>query len=96
MRIEAIFWVSLAICVVSFVLFAAQIVVRTVSGNAAPPGNGAGGAQVQTLNPAEAMRQMGALAESFGKAGPIATSAALAAFFGLLALLSSGVVTIQG
>lgn len=94
MRIEALFWVSLCICAVSFLLFAGQIIARTIA-RPETSGGGAGGAVQQTLSPAEMAGQMRDLAQAFAKAGPIATSAVLCAFFGLIALISSGVVNIS-
>lgn len=93
MRLEALFWTSLAICVVSFALFVFQVVGQALSARASEP-QGAGGAQQQSFDPAESLKTIGEAAQSFAKAGPISTSAVLCALFGLFALVTSGVVRI--
>ncbi|MFA5950370.1 MAG: hypothetical protein WC807_08815 [Hyphomicrobium sp.] len=92
MRIEALFWVSLLICVVSFILFVLQVVGQALLKPRSA--EGAGGAQQQSLDPGEALKKIGEAAQSFAKAGPISTSAVLCALFGLFALVTSGIVRI--
>jgi hypothetical protein len=98
MRIETLFWVSLVLCVLSFVLFALQIIVqtsRTRARRAGSAGEGLGEAEPQSFNPVRMMEEMGELSHSFAKAGPLATTAVLCILFGLIAVLSSGVIKIE-
>jgi hypothetical protein len=89
-----IFWLSVVICALSFLLFFWLVVeaIRVARRPPPAPPGGAGGAVTHTINPVDAMKQMAALAEAFAKAGPIATSAVLCAFFGAIAFASSGVL----
>jgi hypothetical protein len=97
MPIQALFWISLGLCVFSFLLFAYQVVkhVQRASPPAGTPTTGGlGDAQQQSLNIGEALAEMAKLADSFSKAGPMATTASLCIVFSLLALVTSGVVKI--
>ncbi len=98
MRIDVMFWFSIVICGASFLVFAWQVIKKMKNNDPTPPvvTGSAGGAAQQTIDVVKAVAQLAELAKAFEKAGPIATSAVLCAFFGLLALLSSGVVKIQG
>jgi hypothetical protein len=93
MKSDVIFWMSVVLCILSFLLFAGQVVVAALAAARRPAApTGAGGATQQTINPLDAMKQMAELAQAFAKAGPMSTSAVLCAFFGAIALASSRVL----
>jgi hypothetical protein len=92
MKADGIFWVAVGLCVASFLLFAGQVIAATIVALRKKAETGAGDALQQTLNPLDAMKQLGELAQAFAKAGPVSTSAVLCAFFGAIALASSGVL----
>jgi hypothetical protein len=95
LRIEALFWISIVLCVLSFALLAYQVVVQVNrSKPTASSVGGLGDAKPHSLDMIDALKQMGELAGSFAKAGPIGTTAVLCVLFALIALLSSGVVKV--
>ena len=94
MRIEALFWVSLGISVLSFILFLIQVLGQALKKSDAENSGGAGGAKQQGLDAGESLKKIGEAAQAFAKAGPISTSATLCALFGLFALVTSGIVRI--
>jgi hypothetical protein len=97
MRIEILFYGSAVLCALSFALFALQVIIHVMRTPAATePAEGLDAAQQQAFNLQETIKQLSNLAQAFSKAGPMATSGALCALFGLIALLSSGVVKIEG
>jgi hypothetical protein len=97
MRIEVLFYGSAILCALSFLLFAYQVYIhvqRTVPPAAAAAGLEA--AQQQAFNVQQTIQQLSRLAQAFSRAGPMATSAVLCILFALIALLSSGVIKIEG
>ena len=94
MRVTVLFYVSLVICAASFVLFAVQVCLLIFK--PAPKPGGIGAAQAQSFDPVEAVKEVREMAHVFAKAGPTATSAALCVVFGMVALLASGLVKLEG
>jgi hypothetical protein len=97
-KIEVLFWAALVLSILSFLLFAYQVVMQVLRTRPAAPAHvgGAGGATPQAFDISETLKQMGDLAHSFAKAGPISTTAVICIVFALIALISSGVVKIEG
>jgi hypothetical protein len=92
-KIDALFWISMVLTVASFGLFGFQIWHQ--ARRAVPRReSGIGGAQPQALDVGESLKAVGEMAESFAKAGPIATTGTLCALFLIVALITSGVVKI--
>ena len=108
MKIDILYYGSAILCVLSFLLFAYQVKIhnRTVLLQftpVAPPAiQGLGSAEQQSLNlqqaiqaAQQAVQQISKLAETFSKAGPMATSATLCVIFAFIWLLTSGLIKIQ-
>lgn len=93
MRVDYLFYVSLAISCGSFALFALQVIMQLFRRGTAA--TGIGDARTQSADPLEAMKELREMAHAFAKAGPIATSAALCVIFGLIAMVASGLVKIN-
>ena len=93
MRVEYLFWVSLVICAISFLLFLfqciAQVIIRPKHVG------GADAAVPQGLDPADMLEKVGEVVQAFGKAGPLATSAVLCVFFSLMSLITSGAIKVD-
>jgi hypothetical protein len=64
MKADVIFWVAVGLCVASFLLFAGQVIAATIVALRKKAETGAGDALQQTLNPLDAMKQLGELAQS--------------------------------
>jgi hypothetical protein len=93
-KMDIVFYGSAVLCVVSFILFAWQIVAQLRHPKPVAPAGGLGDARPQAFDVREALEEMGKLVQSFAKAGPIASAAALCVFFALICVLSSGLVKI--
>jgi hypothetical protein len=107
MKVDILYYGSAILCVLSFLLFAIQVIKHIWAPPPAPPPappaiGGLGGAEQQTLNlqqaiqtAQQAVQQTAKLAETFSKAGPMATSAVLCVVFAFIWLLTSGLIKIQ-
>jgi hypothetical protein len=96
-KVDWLFYGSSVLCIISLLLFCYQVVVQTRRTAPRPAPEGLGGAaEPHALDLKETIEQMGNLVQSFAKAGPIATTAALCMLFALIAVLSSGLVSISG
>ncbi len=93
-NVDILFWVSIGLMVLSFLLLGHLIIATTRRSSPTTPTSGIGGAQPQALDVATLVKDMGELAASFSKAGPVGTIATLCVFFTLVALAASGVVKI--
>jgi hypothetical protein len=107
MKVDILYYGSAVLCVLSFLLFAFQVIKHILAAPPPPPlepapSRGLGDAEPQALNlqqviqsAQQAVQQTTQLAETFAKAGPMATSAVLCVVFAFLWLLTSGLIKIQ-
>ena len=100
MNASVMFFTAITLSCLSFLLFALQVVAliyRKIRQQRDEAGANRGigdSVQPQTFNAAKTLEVMGGLAHAFAKAGPLPTSAVLCITFGLIALVSSGIIKV--
>ena len=94
MKVDYLFWGSSALCVLSFVLFALQIIVQLWHMRKTPAPSGLGDVQSQALDPVKIIKETGDLARSFATSSPLVPTAVLTVIFALIAVLASGILKI--
>jgi hypothetical protein len=94
MKVDYLFWGSSALCVLSFALFALQIIVQLRHMRKAPASSGLGDIQSQASDPVKIIKETGDLARSFATSSPLVPTAVLTVIFALIAVLASGIVKI--
>jgi hypothetical protein len=94
-KIDLVFYGSAILCVLSFLLFAGQVIAQSKKLAAGKASGGLGEARMQAFDVKESLEEMGKLVQTFAKAGPIATCAGLTVFFALISVVSSGLIEIK-